>query len=87
MVDCDTISMDNLESLPPHVKLYQEALNYENVPTTMNILKITETLPETEEQVTPLASFLIRSAYESNNTTTSRRFTSVEPVPYLYINL
>jgi len=53
----------------------------------MNILKITETSPETEEQVTPLAAFLIRSAYESNNTTTSRRFTSVQPVPYQYINL
>ena len=81
MVDCDTISMENLESLPPHITLYQEALNYENEPTTMNILKITETLPETEDQVTPLTSFLIRTAYESNNTTSSRRSTPVQPVP------
>ena len=62
----EIVAHDNLDRLPQQINIYHEALN-DGSKSSLPILKITESLPSNDEEITPLTSFLIKTPYETKN--------------------
>jgi len=77
--DEEIIAHENLDTLPQHLNIYHEAVQT-NSACNLPILKLIEPLPSTDEKVTPLTSFLIKTPFETRNNI-STETTTPPPLP------